>query len=148
MTPQQLGKYQLSITVNGESIQSSPFSLNILPAQRNYTHPVTTIFGIRSPRCIAFSDDDMFVTSSADNCIHVYDTLTGNKKATIGSEGSDKLEFKFPFGIDICGKVVYVAECKGCRIHMFSTKGKYIRTFGEKGSGIGQFIIPFDVKIN
>ena len=107
--PQQLGQHQLSITINNQHIQNSPFSLTIVP-QRDYTklkQPVQTIDDIRSPRYIAFSNNgDMFVTS-ADHCIHVYDK-SGNKKTTIGSKGSGELQFNIPYGIDIKGDIIYV----------------------------------------
>ena len=45
-----------------------------------------------------------------------------------------------PYGIDISGEVVYVAEWGGHRIHKLTTGGEYIGgTFGEEGCGIGQF---------
>ena len=82
--PQKLGHHQLSITVNGQHIQDSPFTLNIIPHQRDYTkfnYPVQIITGIGRPHGIAFSDNgDMFVTSSTDHCIHVYDE-SGERKS-------------------------------------------------------------------
>ena len=149
VVPHQLGQHHLSITVNGGHIKDSPFTLNIVP-QRDYTQlkePSQTITGIHKPRYIAFSDNcDMFVTIS-DECIYVYDK-SGNRKATIGSEGTGKLQFHYPQGIDISNGVVYVAEHRGHRIHMLTTGGQFIGTFGEQGSGIGQFDHPTDVKIS
>ena len=148
--PQQLGQHQLSITIDNQHIQNSPFSLTIVP-QRDYTklkQPVQTIKKIRYPHCTAFSNNgDMFVTSGADDCIHVYDK-SGNKKTTIGSKGTGKLQFNRPYGIDINGDIVYVTEWSGNRIHMLTTRGEFIGKFGEKGSGIGQFDGPYNVKIS
>ena len=149
VVPQQLGQHHFSITVNGGHIKDSPFTLNIV-TQRDYTQlkkPSQTITGIRDPRYIAFSDNgDMFVTSR-DDCIQVYDK-SGNRKATIRSWGTGKLQFQSPLGIDISNGVVYVAEHFTHRIHMLTTGGEFIGTFGEKGSGIGQFNGPSDVKIS
>ena len=132
--PQQLGQHQLSITIDNQHIQNSPFSLTIVP-QRDYTklkQPVQTIKDIEYPRGIAFSNNgDMFVTS-ADQCIHVYDK-SGNKKTTISSKGSGELQFNNPHGIDINGDIVYVHEHYGNRIHKLTTRGEFIGTFGEKG---------------
>ena len=148
--PQQLGQHQLSITVNSQGIQGSPFELSVV-AQRDYTKlkdPVQTITGINNPMCIAFTDNgDMFVTSYSDNCIHVYDS-SGKKKTTIGSEGSGEVQFQYPYGIDISGEVVYVAENNGHRIHKLTIGGEYIGVFGKKGSVIGEFNGPYDVKIS
>ena len=146
--PQQLGQHQLSIIIDDQHIQNSPFSLTIVP-QRDYTklkQPVQTIKDIRWPYLIAFSNNgDMFVTSD-DDCIYVYDK-SGNKKTTIGSEGRGELQFNSPLGIDINGDIVYVCERDGGRFHKLTTRGEFIGTFGEKGSGIGQFDYPYDVKI-
>ena len=148
VVPQQLGQHHLSITVNGGHIKDSPFTLNIVP-QRDYTQlkePSQTITGINTPQYIALSDNgDMFVTSYS--FIHVYDK-SGNRKATIGSYGTGKLQFQSPHGIDISNGVVYVTEYSGHRIHMLTTGGEFIGTFGEEGSGIGQFKSPIDVKIS
>ena len=148
--PQKLGQHQLFITVNSQHIQDSPFTINIIP-QRDYTelnHPVQKINGIRHPLGIAFSDSgDMFVTSSTDHCVHVYDE-SGKRKATIGSWGSGALRFKSPCGIAVNGEVVYVAERDGHRIHKLTTGGEFIGTFGMRGSGTGQFDFPSDVKIS
>ena len=145
---QQFGQHQLSITINNEHIQCSYFSLNIVQ-QRDYTkqnQPVKTITGINHPMYIAFSDNgDMFVTSGGDNCIHVYDK-DGNKKNTIWCLG--QMQFQLPLGIDVNGEVVYVAEYCGHRIHNLTTGGEFIGTFGERGSDIGQFNGPYDVKIS
>ena len=148
--PQQLGQHQLSITVNSQGIQGSPFELSVV-AQRDYTKlkdPVQKITGINEPSYIAFTDNgDIFVTSDSDNCIHVYDS--SGKKTTIGSGwGSGEVRFKDPHGIDISGEVVYVAELSGHRIHKLTTGGEYIGVFGKEGCGIGEFFGPTDVKIS
>ena len=136
--PQQLGQQQLSITIDNQQIQKSPFSLAIVP-QRDYTklnEPVQTIPSFYLPRYIAFSNNgDMFVTSSRDHCIYVYDK-SGNKKNTIGSYGSGELQFNNPYGIDIDEDIVYVAELGGSRIHKLTTGGEFLSTFEQKGLGI------------
>ena len=148
--PQQLGQHQLSITIDNQHIQNSPFSLTIVP-QRDYTklkQPVQTIKDISYPHFIAFSDNgDMFVTCS--NYIYVYDK-SGNKKTTIGSMGSGELQFMYPCGIDINGDIVYVSEHNGNRIHKLTTRGEFIGAFGGGGGGtcIGQLNFPFDIKIS
>ena len=149
VTPQQLGQHKLSITIYGQDIQCSPFDLSVVP-QRDYTklkHPVQTITGISSPTCIAFSDKgDIFVTCQCDHCIHVCDS--SGKKSTIGSKGSGELQFQDPRGITIIGEIVYIAESGGHRIHTLTTGGEFVGTFGEQGSGVGQFNSPCDIKIS
>ena len=148
--PQQLGQHQLSITVNSQDIQGSPFELSVV-AQRDYTKlkdPVQTITDTNYPGYIAFTDSgDMFVTSETDCCIYVYDS-SGKKKTTIGSRGNSEVQFQSPYGIDISGEVVYVADYYGDRIYKLTTEGEYIGVFGMVGSGIGEFNHPSNVKIS
>ena len=149
ITPQQLGQHKFSITIHGQDIQGSPFDLSVVP-QRDYTKlkdPVQTITGINSPRYIAFTDKDVFVTSCDDDCIHVYDS-NGKKKSTIGSKGNGELQFEYPRGITIIGEIAYVAESGGHRIHKLTTGGEFLGTFGEQGSGVVQFNDPCDIKIS
>ena len=150
VTPQQSGQHKLSITIHGQDIQGSPFDLSVV-TQRDYTKlkdPVQTITGINKPMYIAFSDNgDMFVTSSSDHYIHVYDS-SGKKKTTIGSGGSGELQFQSPYGIAISGEVVYVAENEGNRIHKLTTGGEFLGTFGQKGFDVGQFNGPHDINIS
>ena len=150
VTPQQSGQHKLSITIHDQDIQGSPFDLSVV-TQRDYTKlkdPVQTITGIISPIKIAFSDNgDMFVTSDSDHCIHVYDS-SGKKKTTIGSNGTGELQFQSPCGIAISGEVVYVAECRGNRIHKLTIGGEFLGTFGQKGSDVGQFNGPWAINIS
>ena len=149
LTPQQLGQYQLSLTIKGQSIQGSPFNVSVV-ASRDYTtlnKPLQTITGINQPYFIAFSDNgDIFVTSYGDHCIYVYDS-SGRQKTTIGSHGSGPLQFSGPMGIAINGDIMFVVECAGNRIHKITLGGEFLGAFGSKGSGKGQFFNPYAICI-
>ena len=149
LTPQQLGQYQLFLTIKGQSIQGSPFNVSVV-ASRDYStlnKPVQTITGINRPFFIAFSDNgDMFVTSFYDHCIYVYDT-SGRQKTTIGSYGTGPLQFNGPIGIAINGEIMYVGEHTGNRIHKITLGGEFLGAFGSKGSGKGQFNGPYAICI-
>ena len=76
----------------------------------------------------------------------MYDS-SGNKKSTIGSHGSSELQFQSPREMAITGEIIYVAEYGGHRIHKLTTGGEFLGTFGEQGSGIGQFTNPWGINI-
>ena len=162
-----LGQHQLSITINGQAIQGSPFRLEVVPQRdyRNINDPVQVVDNAGSPRYIAFSDDgNMFVTCS-DKSICVYDS-TGQWKTTIGSikgdgsegdgsegddseeEGDGELQFNDPWGLAVSGDIIYVAELCGQRIHKLTTGGESLGTYGEEGTSAGQFTGPFAVGIS
>ena len=147
LTPQQLGEHMLFLTVEGQSIQSSPFNIF---ASRDYTtlkNPVQTITGINFPHFIAFSNNgDIFVTSLLNHRIYVYDS-SGRQKTTIGSYGSGPLQFSGPTGITINGDIMYVAENGGNRIQKLTLGGACLGTLGSKGSGKGQFFNPWGICI-
>ena len=149
MIPQQIGEHKLSLTIKGQSIQSSPFRVSVV-ASRDYTtlkNPVQTIVGINHPHFIAFSNNgDMFVTRYNDHSIYVYDS-NGRQKTTIGSIGNGPLQFNYPNGIAISRDIMYVAECAGNRIHKLTLGGRFLLTFGSKGSGKGQFRNPWGICI-
>ena len=116
--------------------------------------PVQIITVNYKPAGIAFSNNgDMFVTSVDHDCIHVhvYDK-SGNKKIknTIIRSRPYLWHFRInmPIGIAINGDIVYVCDSHSHRIHKLTTRGESIDTFGEIGSGIGQFNPLRDVKIS
>ena len=147
LIPQQLGEHTLFLTVEGHSIQGTPFTII---ASRDYTtvkKPVQIITGIIQPFFIAFSNnDEMFVTSFGNHCIYVYDS-SGRQKTTIGSYGTGPLQFNSSLGIAINGDIMYVAEYGGNRIHKLTLSGDFLSTFGSKGSGKGQFYYPWGICI-
>ena len=149
LAPQQLGQHKLSVTIKDQSIQGSPFNVSVV-ATRDYTilkNSVQTITGINTPRLIAFSNNgDMFVTSCNNHCIYVYDN-SGRQKTTIGSYGTGPLQFNGLYGIAINGDIMYVSESGGHRIHKLTLGGKFLGTFGGKGSGKGQLSNPHDICI-
>ena len=107
-------------------MQGSRYSLSVVP-HRNYTSlvdPVQTITDIDCPNCITFTDNgDMFITNHSTCSIHVYDS-NGRHKTTIGSKGSGELQFQNPYGIAVCGEVIYIAEYGGHRIHKLTVGGE------------------------
>ena len=146
-TPQELEQHKLSLIINGQSIQGSPFNVFVVATQdfTSLKNPVQTITGINKPFFIAFSNNgDMFVTSCTDHCIYVYDS-NERKKPTIGSKGTGPVQFTNPIGIAIKGDIMYVVEFGGNRIHKLTLGGNFLGTFGSKGSGKGQFSNPYDI---
>ena len=148
LTPQQLGEHKFSLTIKGQAIQSSPFNVSVV-ASRDFTilkNPVQTITEVNEPWFITFSSNgDVFVTGG-NHCIYVYDN-SGRQETTIGSYGTGPLQFNNPSGIAICGDIIYVAEYEGHRIHKLTLGGKFLDTFGSKGSGNGQFSCPYAICI-
>ena len=79
---------------------------------------------------MTFSNNgDMFVISSHDHCVYVYDS-NGRLKTTIGSYVTGPLQFSCPLGIAINGDIMYVPEKEGSRIHKLTLRGEFLGMFG------------------
>ena len=149
VTPQLSGQHKLSITIQSQDIQCSPFDLSVITQHDYEMTRMKVPANSSSPRYIAFSDNgDMFVTRHMGHCIHdVYDS-SRKKKTTIGCKGSGELQFHSPGGIAINEEIVYVAEYGGHRIHKLTTGGEFLGTFGQKGSDVGEFNTPYGINIS
>ena len=146
------GDFLLSVTLHGEHVQGSPFLLPpVVSVDEFYTSlktRVQTITGINHAQCIAFhASGDIFVTSSSNNCVCVYDRRS-EMKATIGKQGTGDLEFNQPIGIAIAGDTVYLADSQNHRVQSFTTSGKFLSKFGSYGSGTDQFSYPRGISID
>ena len=56
---------------------------------------------------------------------------------TFGSRGSEQGQLSYPTGIAINEDAVYVSEGGNHRISVFTKKGAFERTFGERGEALG-----------
>ena len=137
---QQLGDHQLTITINSQRIEGSPFDITaVKPIDcTKITQPVDKISCTGwQPNFIAFSDNgDMFVTTGSKICVYDKSNLM---KSSFGSTGTGNLQFQVLNGIAISGEVIFVTENKGNRIQKITTGGEFLGSFGEKGSDVGQF---------
>jgi RHS repeat-associated protein len=62
-----------------------------------------------------------------------------------GVAGSGNGQFFTPQSVAISGGNVYVVDRGNNRVEEFSSAGSYIRQFGSKGTGSGQFSVPFSI---
>ena len=150
ITPQTAGPHQLVITMDGQHVQNSPHHLDVRPKHNYLTlcNPQQVINCSGGPSSIAIHDSgDVYVASSSDNSIHVFDQA-GHQKSTIGSGGSGDGQFSSPYGISIKGDVMYVADFGNHRIQKLTTGGQFLQQFGYKGSGQGQFNGPTSVIVD
>jgi len=65
-----------------------------------------------------------------------------------GSKGAGPGELYRPKGVAIDGDRIYVAESDNHRVSVFSTEGKFFKSFGCKGEAKAQFQCPRSVHVN
>ena len=79
-----------------------------------------------------------------DNCfVLIYNVESGERVATAGSEDEGAGEFYNPGGMAFSSTgELYVSDYNLHRIQVFDREGRYVRGFGERGVGEGQFKEP------
>ena len=100
------------------------------------------------------SDDSVWTTDNGDHTVRKW-TASGDLLMTLGTPNKPAPEqsgepFNKPtdiaFGLD---GSIYVSDGYGnSRIHHFTPQGKLIRSWGERGTGPGQFMIPHGVAVD
>ena len=122
-TPQTVGEYELSLKVQDEHFQSSPYrNYSSLSNQCNFNVGNYT-------SGVAVHPNDEVYASSSDGCIQVFD-LNGTQTRTIGSPGNNDGQFSNPFGLVLVGDVLYVTDNRLHRVQKFlATTGEYLGKF-------------------
>jgi len=99
--------------------------------------PTMSPFAVLSFRGLKLDDDVIYVTISGVHQIFVCNSLSGTVLKTwgSGSEGSEKSEFNYPFGLTVDNNYVYVCDGGNHRIQvLFKEDGKYFTQWErEKG---------------
>ncbi|XP_070541439.1 tripartite motif-containing protein 2-like [Ptychodera flava] len=97
-----------------------------------------------SPCDIAISDDNTYYTLDNNNKQVVVSDENGHVRRTFGNN-----ELKDPQDIAISPSDgnVYVTDLDGPCVKIYTPCGKYLRSFGSKGKGRGEFDLPFGIVI-
>ena len=100
------------------------------------------------PRCVVITPDKFILVSDNHRIQKI--SMDGYRKASIGKEGSGRLQFKYPDGIaisPITGQV-YVADDGNHRIQVLDPDLTFSHSFGSYGLANGQFDSPRDIAID
>ena len=89
---------------------------------------------------------NLYVSDVGKSCVHVFSNGEFLHSFGCGEDGEKVLSS--PYGVYVAGQYVYVADWgKNC-VSVFSTKGEHVTTFGQKGSGDGDFKYPNGVCVD
>lgn len=101
------------------------------------------------PSDVLVVDNKLFVTDLMNHQIHVYDKNTDKKLYSIGKRGSGDGELFQPTSIALSpDNHLYVSETGNFRIQEFTLDGKFVRTKGQVGVGLGEFARPKGINID
>lgn len=152
------GNHILHITIRGQNIMDSPFSL-VVKCGRNYNKVGLPIFQFgtegeeggqlcRPWGVCCDREGNIIVADRSNNRIQVFNRK-GNFMQTFGSAGSRNGQFDRPAGVctDNQNRVI-VADKDNHRIQIFKIDGTFLLKFGERGSKNGQFTYPWDTAAN
>ncbi len=132
--PQNRGKHELRVTVNGNHVNGSPLTLKVPPTPQSFCKPVRTISAVRKPTSLAVNSKKHTIVTNK-SCISIL-TQQGNKSNLFDTQESRNGQFS-----SICGVAVdehdniYVLENKSDLIQAFSSDGQCKAKFGGKFSG-------------
>ena len=139
------GSHQLHITVEGQQIRESPFSVAV--TSFSFGELIHCINGVEGPFGIAINNKGEIVVSETGgqhDQISVY-SPSGKKIRTncVGDSSHSLLGLT----CDGDGNII-VGEDKKHSVRKFSPDGKLLASVGSEGTGQQQFKLPYDVAFN
>ena len=152
-SPKVQGSCKLSISVNGEHVRDSPFTVLVKPF---HVKPVLS-FGkygsgdgmLKYPRGVAVSSrDEIAVADQSNHRVQIFNS-NGDFIRSFGRQGSNQGEFQNPFGIafDKDGKI-FVTDFTNHRVQIFNAEDTYMGMFGGKGSLDSQLSYPWGLSLD
>ena len=131
----QSGEVKLSITINGEHITGSPYSVQVVRQHSQYSKPCKIIDKLEYPWGIAFSRNGICAVSGY--LYHCIGMLNSQHELIrkVGSDGNAAGHFTNPRGVAFdANNNFYVADNLNHRVQKFDTSGGFLLQFGKHGS--------------
>jgi DNA-binding beta-propeller fold protein YncE len=106
---------------------------------------------VQTPSGLAIDDARrrLYVVDTRRHVVVAYDLGTGRIVARVGKRGVGNGEFNYPTGVAVGPDgVVYVTDTMNCRVEVFDSDLKFLRTFGSQGITPGQFLRPKGIAVD
>ena len=149
---EQVGEAKLSVSINGEQIKGSPYSIVV---GRNYqvinkpSKIIDNNGSMGQPCGVAFGRNGLWaVADNSKQCVYIFDDKDQLVRK-FGSNGSNNGQFSNPHGVAFDShNHLYVVDCGNHRVQKFDINGNYLLQFGSKGASDGQLNYPFGVTVH
>ena len=154
LIPEQVGEAKLSVSINGEQIKGSPYSI-VVQGHRNYqsiNKPCKIVNDNGSmdrPWGIAFGRNGLWaVADNSKQCVYIFDDKDQLVRK-FGSNGSNNGQFSGPHGVAFDShNHLYVVDTSNQRVQKFDTNGNYLLQFGSNGASDGQLNGPLGIAVH
>ena len=149
---EQVGETKLSVTIKGQHIKGSPYSVIVHQDYKGLDKPIKVVNNGGSMGCpygVAFAMDGMWaVTDCSYHCVHIFDSQDQLVRK-FGSHGSGSGQFTELYGLAFdADNHVYVSDYSNHRVQKFNISGKYLLQMGHRGSGNGQLCYPMGIAVH
>ena len=145
---QQVGEVKLSVSINGQQIKGSPYSLVVYDYTRvGKPNKIVNNDGyMGQPWGIAFGNNGMWaVAGRSKHCVYIFDEQDQLIRK-VGNGGSGNGQLSSPEGVTFdSNNYLYVADYGNYRVQVFDVNGNYHHQFGRYGSGNGQLNNPIGI---
>ncbi|XP_065890556.1 E3 ubiquitin-protein ligase TRIM71-like [Dysidea avara] len=139
----QAGEVKLLVSMEGEQIKASPYTVVIHKSYTAVDQPSKVINNngqMGQPWGIAFGRDGMWAVADCNkHCIYVFDS-EDQLMRQFGCNGKHPGQFSCPIGVAFdSNNYLYVADNGNHRVQMIDVNGNYLLQFGVKGKADGLF---------
>ena len=148
----QVGEAKVSITIEGEHIKGSPYSVMVRRDYKSIDKPIKVVNdggNMGYPWAIAYGRDGVWaVTDNSYQCVYIFDGQDQLVRK-FGSNGKVNGRFSNPYGLAFdANNNLYVSEYGSNRVQKFNINGEYLLQFGYQGSGNGQLNTPSGITVH
>ena len=149
---EQVGEAKLSVSIGGEQIKGSPYSIVVGRNYQAIDKPSKTLNNNGSmggPWGVAFSRNGLWaVADNSNHCVYIFDDKDQLVRK-IGSMGSSSGQFSYPHGVAFDShNHLYITDNGNHRVQKIDANGNYLLEFGTKGTSDGQLNNPQGVAIH
>ena len=147
-----VGEVKLSVTIKGQHIKGSPYSIMMCRDYKSVGKPSKVINdggNMGYSWAIAFGRDGVWaVTDCSHHCVYIFDGQDQLVRK-FGSSGSGNDQFSNPYGLAFdADNHLYVSEHSNSRVQKVSINGEHLLHVGSYGSGNGQLHSPSGITVH
>ena len=147
-----VGEVKLSVTIEGQHIKDSPYSVMVCRDYKSIKQPVKVVNDLGNMGeafAVACNKDGIWaLTCDSHHCVYMFDSHDKLIR-TFGCEGSAKGQFRYPYGLAFdTDNYLYVSDYHNGRVQRFDVSGGYVCEYGKQGKGDGDLDSPLGVVIH